>query len=174
LLRKLVAGELEEKVCPQGFAQLEPGVGCKTSGLEENWDSCKLAYQDCLAMLICVQCLAMNPFPRGDDWMSWSAETRLAYVAAYVQAYGEGFRVGCFAGQEAYATKIPKWDAGERCVGRGKTFSNPEEDYVDKITAYYRSYPADRHVLVGKVLEGLCDERQLTPQQMHEYYGPKR
>ncbi len=125
-------------------------------------------------LLICAQCLAMDPFPKGYDWVSWSAETRLAYVAAYVQAYVEGFRVGCDAGKEAYAAKIPKGDTGERCVGRGRTFSKSEEDYVDKITEYYRSYPADRHVLIGTILEGLCDERQLTPQQMHQYYGPKR
>jgi len=106
--------------------------------------------------------------------MSWSAETRLAYVSAYVQAYVEGFRVGCDAGKEAYATKIPKWDAGEKCAGRGKTFTKSLEDYVDKITKYYESYPADGHVQIRKILEGLSDERQLTPQQMHQYYGPKR
>ena len=127
-----------------------------------------------MTVLICAQCLAMEPFPKGDDWMSWGAETKLAYVSAYVQAYVEGFRVGCDAGKEAYAKQIPKWDAGERCVGRGKTFSKREEDYVDKITEYYQSYPTDRHVQVGKILDGLCDERQLTPQQMHQYYGSKR
>ena len=127
-----------------------------------------------LAMvLICAQCLAMDPFPKGDDWMSWSAETKLAYVSAYVQAFAEGFRVGCDAGKEAYAKKKPKWDGGERCVGRGKTFSKSEEEYVDKITEYYRSYPTDRRVQVRKILEGLCDERQLAPQQMHQYYGPR-
>ena len=125
-------------------------------------------------MLICAQCLAMDPFPKGNDWMSWTAETRLAYVAAYVQAYAEGFRVGCDAGKEAYSTKIPKWDAGEKCVGSGKTFSKSEEDYVDRITEFYQSYPADRHIQIRKILEGLCDERQLTPQQMHHYYGPKK
>ena len=125
-------------------------------------------------VLLCAHCLAMDPFPRGDDWMSWSAETRLAYVSAYVQAYVEGFRVGCDAGKEAYATKIPKGDVGQKCVGKGKTFSMSLENYVDKITEYYRSYPNDRHVHVGTILEGLCDERQLTPQQMHQYYGSKR
>ncbi len=125
-------------------------------------------------VLVCAQCLAMDPFPKGNDWMGWNAETRLAYVAAYVQAYVEGFRVGCDAGKEAYAKKIPKGDTGQRCVGRGKTFSKSEEDYVDKITEFYQSFPADRHVQVANVIEGLCDERQLTPQQMHQYYGPKR
>lgn len=125
-------------------------------------------------VLVCAQCLAMDPFPKGDDWVSWTAETRLAYVAAYVQAYVGGFRAGCDAGTEAYATKIPKWDRGEKCAGKGKTFSKVEEDYVEKITEYYRSYPTDRHVQIARILEGLCDERQLTPQQMHEYYGSKR
>ena len=125
-------------------------------------------------VLICAECFAMDPFPKGGDWVSWSAETRLAYVSAYVQAYVEGFRVGCEAGKEAYATNIPKGDVGQKCVGKGKTFSKRLEDYVDKITEYYQSYPTDQHVQVARILEGLCDERQLTPQQMHQYYGSKR
>ena len=78
-------------------------------------------------VLIWVQCLAMNPFPRGDDWMSWSAETILASVAAYVQAYGEGFRVGCFAGQQANATKLPKGTRAKDALAEGRRFRSPRK-----------------------------------------------
>jgi len=73
-------------------------------------------------------------------------------------------------GADPFAVFAKGWEAlydtGQRCVGRGETFSKTEEDYLDKITDFYQSFPADRQVQVGKILEGLCDERRLTLQQM--------
>ena len=95
----------------------------------------------------------------GRDWLKWGNQTRLAYVSAYLHGQGRGFRDGCILAQGLYSAGEPSGLPGETCVARAPSYSRNLEDYVAKITEYYRSYPGDRNVPIFEVLEGLSDAR---------------
>jgi hypothetical protein len=111
----------------------------------------------------------VDVFEKGDDWLKWSDDSKLAYVSGYVHGQSRGFKDGCTVGEELYSTKM-RGLPGEKCIAKAPTYSNALESYIRTITEYYRSYPNDRNVPVFKVLEGLSDGRSLTLRQMHEYF----
>jgi hypothetical protein len=106
----------------------------------------------------------------GEQWLSWSNDTRSAYVLGYLWGFGRGFSQGCRVGEETYSAK-PKGLPGEKCVARAPNYSKSLEQYAEIITNYYRSYPTDRSVPIPKLLDGLQREPDLTIEQMHEYYS---
>jgi hypothetical protein len=106
----------------------------------------------------------------GEQWLSWSNDTRSSYVLGYLWGFGRGFAQGCRVGEEIYSGK-PKGLPGEKCVARAPKDSKSLEQYAEIITNYYRSYPADRNVPIPKLLDGLQREPNLTIEQMHEYFS---
>ena len=112
-----------------------------------------------------------NAIVEGDDWLKWSDETRVAYVRAYLTGHALGFRDGCEAGQRVYAAGKPKGLPGEKCLPEAPAYSKYLESYATMITEFYRTYPDDKRVTIGRLLDGMSDQRNLTQKQMHEYYG---
>ena len=129
-----------------------------------------------LLMLLSGRILAASSIVEGDDWLRWNEETRSAYVSAYTWGFERGFRDGCEAGQRVYAVGKPKGLPGEKCLPKAPTYSKYLESYAAMITEFYRTHPDDKRIPIRSLLEGMSDQRNLTQEQMHEYYGsdPKK
>ena len=119
----------------------------------------------------CGQCFGATALPAGDDWSNWSDDTRIGYISTYILGYARGFRDGCETGQGIYSKGEPTRTPREKCFDKAYRYSKNLEDYAELITEYYRTYPSDRKVPVFKLVEGLSDNRNLTLQKMHRYYG---
>jgi hypothetical protein len=115
--------------------------------------------------------LAANAIVEGDEWLKWNDETRLAYVSAYIWGLERGFRDGCEAGQRVYAAGKPKGLPAAKCLPEAPAYSKYSESYAAMITEFYRTHPDDKRVPIRLLLEGMSDQRNLTQEQMHEYYG---
>jgi hypothetical protein len=117
------------------------------------------------------QCFGWNPVPSGDEWSTWSDDTRIGYISTYMLGYARGFRDACETGQEIYSNEKPTRAPRDKCFDKAYKYSKNIEDYAAAITEYYHAYPSDRKVPVFELLEGLSDARNLSPQKMHQYYG---
>jgi hypothetical protein len=111
--------------------------------------------------------LGATPTAEGEAWLKWSDETRLAYVSAYFSGHARGFRDGCEDAERIHAGGKLKGP----CTAEPPVYSKMLEDYAGMVTEFYRSYPTDRSVPIYQLLDGMSDKRNLTIQQMHEYFG---
>ena len=113
---------------------------------------------------------AAKTMEAGGEWSKWSNETRFAYVSAYIHGQGRGFRDGCVVGEDLYSVAKASGLPGEKCVAKAPSYSKHLEHYVATITEYYHLYRSDQNVPIFKILEGLSDARNLSIQQMHDYF----
>lgn len=111
--------------------------------------------------------LSATPIAEGEAWLKWSDETRVAYVSAYFWGHARGFRDGCEAAERISAGGKLK----RPCTAEPPVYSKILEDYAGMVTEFYRSYSTDRSVPIFQLLDGMSDKRNLTIQQMHEYFG---
>lgn len=114
---------------------------------------------------------ASSVLQAGEDWLKWNEQSRVNYVSAYLWGHARGFRDGCQTGQQIYSVSESKGLPGEKCIGKQPQYSKKLEDYAAAITKFYNSYPQDKRVPVVKLLDGMSDRRNLSFQQMHDYYG---
>jgi hypothetical protein len=124
-----------------------------------------------IIMLSSVMGIAANGVAEGEQWLKWSDETKLGYVSAYVVGFDSGVSQACKQAEKMWrpkSTALPGRECRQQTPGHSKQL----EHYVSTITDYYHSYPEDRYVTIRTLLDGLSDARNLTIQQMHQYYGP--
>jgi hypothetical protein len=115
--------------------------------------------------------IAANAIAEGEQWLKWSDETKLEYVSAYVVGFDSGVFQACKQAEKMWqstSTDLP----GKKCRQEMPGHTKQIEYYVSTITDFYHSYPEDRYVTIRTLLDGLSDARNLTIQQMHQYYGP--
>jgi len=105
------------------------------------------------AILAAVANLKANakepPQTEAELWLSWSAESKSAYVWGYLHGFERGKRDACYFYEEKMPTNSPV--PVEKLPRRVCLDSLPEfteigryQVYVDTITNYYRKYPRDR------------------------------
>jgi hypothetical protein len=89
------------------------------------------------------------PQTEAELWLSWSAESKSAYVWGYLHGFERGQRDACYFYEEKMPTNSPV--PVEKLPRRVCLDSLPEftekghyEVYVDTITNYYTKYPHDR------------------------------
>jgi hypothetical protein len=107
----------------------------------------------------------------GNDWLKWNEETRLIYVSAYVIGFDHGFTQGCKTAEETNSVVRSTGLPGDKCIAREPKHPQKLENYVQQITKYYESYPADRFVPIRTLIDSLSDTKNLTLQQIHQYNG---
>ena len=118
-----------------------------------------------------VTSFAANAVAEGEQWLKWSDETKLVYVSAYIIGFDNGVFQACKQAEKMWqpkSTELP----GRKCRQQIPGHTKQLEYYVSVVTDYYHSYPNDRYVTVRTLLDGLSDARNLTIQQIHQYYGP--
>jgi len=123
-----------------------------------------------IVLLSSVMGIAANDVAEGEQWLKWSDETKFGYVSAYVVGFDSGVFQACKEAERMWrpkSTDLPGRECRQQVPGHSKKL----EYYVSTITDYYHSYPEDRYVTIHTLLDGLSDARNLTIEQMHQYYG---
>jgi hypothetical protein len=90
-----------------------------------------------------------SPETPAEEWLSSSAETKLAYVRGYLHGFERGERDACYFYEEKMPTNspVPVEKLPHRvCLDSlpRLTESSHYQVYVDTITNYYNKYPHDR------------------------------
>ena len=114
--------------------------------------------------------VAANDIAEGEQWLKWSDQTKLEYVSAYIAGFDSGAFQACKQAEKMWQPKSDELP-GKKCRQQIPNHSKQMEYYVSTITSYYHSYPEDRHVTIGRLLDGLGDGGNLSIKRMHQYYG---
>jgi hypothetical protein len=89
-----------------------------------------------------------TPETPAEEWLSWSPESKLAYVRGYLHGFERGERNACYFYEEKMPTNspVPVEKLPRRiCLDSLPEFTEPNSQiYVDTITSYFTKYPHDR------------------------------
>jgi hypothetical protein len=89
-----------------------------------------------------------TPETPAEEWLSWSPESKLAYVRGYLHGFERGERNACYFYEEKMATNspVPVEKLPRRiCLDSLPEFTEPNSQiYADTITSYFTRYPHDR------------------------------
>jgi hypothetical protein len=89
-----------------------------------------------------------TPETPAEEWLSWSPESKLAYVRGYLHGFERGERGACYFYEEKMPTNspVPVGKLPRRiCLDSLPEFTEPNSQiYVDTITSYFTKYPHDR------------------------------
>jgi len=123
---------------------------------------------------------------RGEQWLSWGAGERAAYVDGFISGYLQGSLRACQAADELFEVGKPHRLGDEqhpseipsaRCLARTGAYSKVRyaeasgvdlSDYVDVITDFYARHPEYRGVAFTNILELLDDRHHKTADQLYE------
>lgn len=90
----------------------------------------------------------VTPETPAEEWLSWSPESKLAYVRGYLHGFERGERDACYFYEEKMPTNspVPVEKLPRRiCLDGLPEFTEPNSQiYVDTITSYFTKYPHDR------------------------------
>jgi len=89
-----------------------------------------------------------TPETPAGEWLSWSPESKLAYVRGYLHGFERGERNACYFYEEKKPTNspVPVEKLPRRiCLDSLPEFTEPNSQiYADTITSYFTKYPHDR------------------------------
>jgi len=109
-----------------------------------------VALGSCLVVVAGASTAGANASPEtpAEEWLSWSAEAKLAYVRGYLHGFERGERDACYFYEEKMPTNspVPVEKLPRRvCLDSLPEFTEPNSQiYVDTITSYFTKYPHDR------------------------------
>jgi hypothetical protein len=111
--------------------------------------------------------------PSSDDkWLSWSAETRATFVAAYLDGYQSGTFNGCNAAGELFEVGKTFSNLDDlpvrRCNRKAKHFSKETNDYISVLTDFYTRHPQFRNIPHFYLLENLIDGQYKTGDEIYQ------
>jgi len=109
---------------------------------------------------------------RGEEWLRWNQETRQLLAYAYLVGYQDGSIDGCAIADELFARGQRFYDPRDfpmaQCMEKRKKFSEPLELYIETITEFYETYPADQKIPARFVLRKLYDGAAVSLEQLHK------
>lgn len=105
----------------------------------------------CLVVVAGASTAGANASPEtpAEEWLSWSAEAKIAYVRGYLHGFERGERDACYFYEEKMPTNspVPVEKLPQRvCLDSLPEFTESDhyQVYVDTITSYFTKYPRDR------------------------------
>lgn len=110
----------------------------------------------------------------GSLWLNWDQSAKRAFVGGYLEGYREGHTDGC-SHYPAPKIEIELNRPAEelptaKCSELMPKFNQDFDKYVNRITEFYRLYPAERTVGLTILLNKLSDSENLTAEQVHEWF----
>ena len=107
-----------------------------------------VALGSCLVLAASTAGTDAPPATPAEEWLSWSAEAKLAYVRGYLHGFERGERNACYFYEEKNPTSspVPVEKLPRRvCLDSLPAFTDPNSQiYVETITSYFTKYPHDR------------------------------
>ena len=107
----------------------------------------------------------LAPRRSGEDWLSFTAQTRSYLVGAYLDGYLAGKIDACAAAGDLFEqgpVHDPKDSADRRCFRKAKSYSRDVDDYIGVLTDFYTKYPQHRNIPDLYLIQILTDDRYTT------------